>query len=90
LNPTYSGATTPWKPTGLTQTPRSTEQIDLEWNGNTDGVGVTGYKVLRNGTQIATVTTPSYSDTGLCPLTTYTYAVNALMRRVMTRINPQS
>jgi len=38
---------------------------------------VTGYKVFRNGSQIATTPTPTYSDIGLPPLTSYTYAVSA-------------
>ena len=70
--------TPPSTPTGLTQTPISTEQIDLKWNASTDDVGVTGYKVFRNGTQIAVSTASWYSDTGLSPLTTYSYAVRAV------------
>jgi hypothetical protein len=40
-------------------------------------VGVTGYRVFRNGTAIATPTTTSYADTGLAPGTTYSYRVSA-------------
>jgi hypothetical protein len=69
--------TPPSTPTGLNQTPKSTEQIDLNWNASTDDVGVTGYKVFRNGTQIAAPATPSYSDIGLAPFTAYNYAVSA-------------
>jgi hypothetical protein len=69
--------TPPSTPTGLTQLPTSTSQIDLKWSASTDDVGVTGYKVFRNGTQIATPPSPPYSDTGLAPLTTYNYTVSA-------------
>jgi hypothetical protein len=69
--------TPPATPAGLTQMPTSTSQIDLKWNASTDDVGVTGYKVFRNGSQIGTPATPSYSDTGLAPLTTYNYTVSA-------------
>jgi hypothetical protein len=41
-----------------------------------DNVSVTGYKVFRNGTQIATVTTTSCSNTSLYP-TSYLYTVAA-------------
>ncbi len=64
-------------PTGLTATPVSTTQINLSWTASTDNVGVTGYQVFRNGSQIATTTTPSYSNTGLTPGTNYSYAVKA-------------
>ncbi len=55
-DPGTPDTTPPSKPTGLTATPTSTSQINLNWNASTDDVGVTGYKVFRNGTQIATPT----------------------------------
>ena len=70
--------TAPSTPTGLTATPVSTTQINLSWTASTDNVGVTGYQVFRNGNQIATTTTPSYSNTGLSPSTSYSYAVKAV------------
>ena len=36
-----------------------------------------GYKVFRDGSQVATSTTTTYQDTGLTPATSYTYAVSA-------------
>src|SRR5436309_11325923 len=39
--------------------------------------GVLGYRIFRNGSQIAQVTGTSYSDMHLAPKTTYTYAVAA-------------
>ena len=36
-----------------------------------------GYRVFRNGTQVATSPTTAYQDTGLTPATTYAYAVSA-------------
>ncbi len=52
-------------------------RVQLTWTAATDNVGVTGYRVLRNGVQIATSTTASYRD---APPTrgTYTYAVVAV------------
>jgi chitodextrinase len=40
-------------------------------------VGVSGYRVFRNGAQIATTSATSFANTGLSPSTTYTYAVAA-------------
>ena len=67
----------PSVPTNLSATPVSSSQINLSWTASTDNVGVTGYKVFRNGTQIATPGTTSYQDTGLSPNTTYSYTVAA-------------
>ena len=76
--------TTPTIPTGLAATSVSSTQINLSWTASTDPVitgqatsGVAGYKVYRNGTQIATTSNTNYSDTGLLPSTTYTYTVSA-------------
>jgi hypothetical protein len=49
----------------------------LAWNASTDNVGVAGYDVLRNGTKVASVTTPSSSQSGLTCGTSYTFAVAA-------------
>ncbi len=67
----------PSVPTALTAAAASATQINLGWTASTDNVGVTGYKVFRNGTQVATSATNSYQDTGLAPSTTYTYTVSA-------------
>ena len=68
----------PTAPTGLTAAAVSSAQINLAWSASSDDVGVTGYKVVRNGTQVGTPTTTSYQDTGLAPSTTYTYTVSAV------------
>jgi hypothetical protein len=70
--------TAPTAPGGLTATATSATTASLQWTPSTDNVGVTGYRVSRNGTTIATVTTPGFSDTGLSATTTYSYAVVAL------------
>jgi chitodextrinase len=69
--------TAPSVPTGFTATPISTTQINLTWQPSTDNVGVTGYKILRDGVQITTTTATSYNDTGLVQNTTYAYQVEA-------------
>src|SRR5205823_2202736 len=44
---------------------------------SSDNVGVSGYRVYRNGSQIATTGATSFANTGLSPSTTYSYTVAA-------------
>ena len=64
-------------PANVIATAVSTTQINLSWNASTDNIGVAGYRVYRDGNQIATVANTTYSNTGLSPSTTYTYTVSA-------------
>jgi chitodextrinase len=64
-------------PTGLKATAISSTQINLTWTASTDNVRVSGYRVYRGTTLIATVTATSYSDSGLTHSTTYSYSVAA-------------
>ena len=68
----------PSTPTGLIASAVSATQINLSWNPSTDNVGVTGYQILRGGTQIGTSTTTTFSNTGLSPNTAYSYTVRAV------------
>jgi chitodextrinase len=54
--------------------------VQLTWNAPTDEVGVTGYRIRRNGnpTPIATVGTLTYIDSGLSNGTAYSYDVRAI------------
>lgn len=67
----------PTMPSSLTARAASTTQINLSWSASTDNVGVTNYQVYRNGVQVGTSTTTSYSNTGLTAATRYTFAVAA-------------
>ncbi|MGW1891104.1 glycosyl hydrolase family 18 protein [Streptomyces sp. NPDC002004] len=49
----------------------------LSWTAATDDKGVKNYDVLRDGTKVATVTTTSYTDSGLSAGTDYSYTVQA-------------
>ncbi len=69
--------TPPSVPAGLTATAVNATQVNLTWTASTDSVGVTGYRVYRNGVLIGSPTATSYSDTGLTPSTTYAYTVAA-------------
>ncbi|MBU1102666.1 fibronectin type III domain-containing protein [Patescibacteria group bacterium] len=64
-------------PTSLSATAVSSSQINLSWTASTDNVGISGYRIYRSGTQIATSATNSYSNSGLSASTAYTYTVAA-------------
>jgi chitodextrinase len=70
--------TAPTTPASLTATVVSAFQIDLSWIASTDNVGVTGYKIYRDGSLIDTITVTTYQDTGLSTSTLYTYTVSAI------------
>ncbi len=70
-------AIAPSAPTNLAGVPTST-QVALTWTASTDNVGVAGYRVYRNGTQVGTPTGLSYTDTGLTASTLYQYTVKAI------------
>lgn len=72
-----SDTTPPSVPSNLQAVAASASQINLSWSASTDNIGVSGYKVFRNGTQIGTASTTNYSDTSLTASTTYVYTVSA-------------
>ena len=75
---TLGDTTSPSVPTGLAATPVSISQINLSWTASTDPDSpVAGYNIYRNSVQIRSSITTSYSDTGLTPLTAYSYTVTA-------------
>lgn len=67
-------------PTDFWATPStSSARIHLGWNPATDNVGVTGYKIFRNGAHVATITATTWTDdSGLAYATTYQYGVIAV------------
>ena len=76
--------TAPTVPAGFTATAASSTQINLTWAASSDPVvtgqttsGVAGYKVYRNGTQVATTTAVNYSATGLTASIAYSFIVSA-------------
>ncbi len=64
-------------PTDLKATAISSTEIKLTWNASTDDIGVTAYRIYRDGTQIDTTSNTTYQDTGLSLSTKYTYTVSA-------------
>jgi len=74
---TIVDTTAPSVPTGLAAGTRTATSIPITWTASTDNVAVTTYKIYRNGTQVGTSSTPSYTDNGLTPATNYSYTVAA-------------
>ena len=76
--------TPPSTPGNVTATAASSSQVNLTWTASTDNIGVTGYHVYRNGTQLQTPTPPdatpptAYTDDTAQPGTAYTYQVSAV------------
>jgi fibronectin type 3 domain-containing protein len=71
----YNG---PGAPYALTATQTGTSSVALTWVESIDPLVITGYTVYRNGTQIATVSSTNYSDTGMLATgTLYSYNVTA-------------
>lgn len=68
----------PTPPADLQADATASLQVRLAWTASLDDVGVTYYKVFRDGTEIATVPSGTvYVDSGLEPDTAYSYTVKA-------------
>jgi chitodextrinase len=67
----------PMVPGSLMAVATGSSTVALSWVASSDNVGVTGYRVFRNGTLLATPTATSYADSGLAPATAYGYTVVA-------------
>ena len=85
---TSTDTTAPTAPTGLTGSSPSSTSVALSWTASTDNVGVTEYRVYRNGAQVGTSTSTGYTDSGLTAATTYSYTVAAV--DAAGNVSPQS
>jgi glucose/arabinose dehydrogenase/chitodextrinase len=74
---TAADTAAPTVPGGLNAVAVSQTQINLAWNASTDNVGIAGYKVYRNGSQVATTAGTGFSSTGLTAGTSYSFTVAA-------------
>ena len=70
--------TPPSTPTGLAASGVGPTAFTMSWNASTDNVGVTGYRVFLNGSQIGTSLTTSYLISSLSCGTTYTAGAAAV------------
>jgi hypothetical protein len=85
--PTPAPPVTPPTPPADTQAPSGpanlqaiggNSQVSLSWSTASDDVGVAGYRVYRDGTQVAAPAGTTYTDTGLTNGTSYVYSVRAV------------
>jgi chitodextrinase len=74
---TQADTTPPTAPGTPVTTGVSSSQVGLSWTASTDNVGVVGYRVVRNGSVIATVAGTTYTDTTVSASTSYTYQIVA-------------
>jgi hypothetical protein len=66
----------PSVPFGLNAT-AATTSITLSWSASSDNVGVSGYKVFRDGVEAGNATSTSFTDKNLVPNSSYVYTVSA-------------
>jgi YD repeat-containing protein len=85
----FSDLGVPSAPSGLNATTASASQVNLSWSAASDNVGIKEYRVERcnnrpgttacgNFVQITSVTTTSFSNTGLTDGMDYTYRIRAM------------
>ncbi|MFF9815917.1 glycosyl hydrolase family 18 protein [Streptomyces sp. NPDC014006] len=74
---TVPGDAAPSAPGTPTASSVTDTSVKIGWGAATDDKGVKNYDVLRDGAKVATVTTTSYTDTGLSAGTDYSYTVQA-------------
>ena len=67
----------PSVPVDVLANAQSPVSVRVTWTASTDDMGVAGYKIYRNSSQVGTATITNYTDTGLSPSTTYSYTVSA-------------
>ncbi|WP_326728502.1 glycoside hydrolase family 18 chitinase [Streptomyces phaeochromogenes] len=71
------GDSAPSAPGTPTASDITNTSVKLSWSAATDDKGIKNYDVLRDGTKVGTVTTTSYTNTGLTAGTDYSYTVQA-------------
>jgi hypothetical protein len=66
LETTTTDATAPSRPAGLAANSVTKTSSTISWPGATDNVGVTGYRVYREGDLLTTTTDPSTNVSSVC------------------------
>ncbi|MGW1804616.1 glycosyl hydrolase family 18 protein [Streptomyces sp. NPDC002078] len=74
---TVPGDAAPSAPGTPTASNVTDTSVQLSWGAATDDKGIKNYDVLRDGKVVGTVTTTSYTDSGLSAGTDYSYTVQA-------------
>ncbi len=68
----------PTAPVDLLTTIVTDTTVTLSWNAASDNIGVTTYRVYRDGLLLATSSALTFNDSGLQAATSYLYSVTAL------------
>lgn len=68
----------PTAPTSVAAPTIGITSVGLTWSASTDNVGVTGYRIYRNGVQVGTSTATNFTNSGLAANTAYTFSVAAV------------
>src|SRR5438477_592795 len=76
--PPLADTTAPTTPSGVAASALTSSSLTLSWSPATDNVGVTGYRVYRNGTLAASPSGTSASITGLLASVLYSFTVSAV------------
>jgi chitodextrinase len=77
LNVLSGDTQAPNSPTGLAVSATTSTSVSLAWTASTDNVGVAGYQVYRDSSQVGTSATTKFTNTGLAPAINYSYSVKA-------------
>jgi hypothetical protein len=76
-NSSSSDTAAPSAPSNLTLSASNAYAVGATWSASTDNVGISGYKVFRDGVVLGTTTTTSYKDYTVVPGNEYAYSVQA-------------
>jgi parallel beta-helix repeat protein len=68
----------PSQPQNLRSLSQTGSTIDLLWDASTDNVGVSFYRIYRDGSPIASESSPNHTAVGLLPGTSYDFQVSAV------------
>ncbi len=86
--PLAADQTPPTQPGNLQGSAPTAFVASLSWDPSTDNVAVAGYRILRNSILVASTALTFFTDSGLTPLTTYAYSVQAF--DAAGNLSPQS
>lgn len=81
FNYVSSDVTAPTVPANVVATANSATQVTITWSASTDAVGVSSYRVRRNGVDLVgatALTGTSFVDTSVAEATGYSYTVSAI------------
>lgn len=85
---TTADTTAPGAPGMPESTLRTATSVALTWPASTDNIAVKEYVIYRNGTEVGTSDTNSFTDKALAPSTTYKFTVKA--RDLADNMSPSS